>query len=40
MPAVALALPQAGVLTRVSRARRCSTVMHEDFTRTARAKGL
>ena len=39
MPAVALALPQAGVLTRVTRAAVLST-MHEDFIRTARAKGL
>lgn len=39
MPAVALALPQAGVLTRVTRAAVLSTI-HEDFIRTARAKGL
>ncbi|WP_160010854.1 ABC transporter permease [Rhizobium sp. 18055] len=39
MPAVALALPQAGVLTRVTRSAVLDT-MHEDFTRTARAKGL
>jgi peptide/nickel transport system permease protein len=39
MPAVALALPQAGVLTRVTRAAVLDT-MHEDFTRTAVAKGL
>jgi peptide/nickel transport system permease protein len=39
MPSVALALPQAGVLTRVTRSAVLDT-MHEDFTRTARAKGL
>jgi peptide/nickel transport system permease protein len=39
MPAVALALPQAGVLTRVTRSSVLET-LHEDFTRTARAKGL
>ncbi|MBO9192575.1 ABC transporter permease [Rhizobium sp. 16-449-1b] len=39
MPAVALALPQAGVLTRVTRSAVLDT-LHEDFTRTARAKGL
>ncbi len=39
MPAVALALPQAGVLTRVSRSAVLDT-MHEDFARTAVAKGL
>ncbi len=39
MPAVALALPQAGVLTRVTRSAVLET-MHEDFTRTALAKGL
>ena len=39
LPAVALALPQAGVLTRVSRAA-VLEVMNEDFVRTARAKGL
>lgn len=39
MPAVALALPQAGVLTRVTRSAVLDT-MHEDFTRTALAKGL
>ncbi|WFS04411.1 ABC transporter permease [Rhizobium tumorigenes] len=39
MPAVALALPQAGVLTRVTRAAVIETT-HEDFARTARAKGL
>ena len=39
LPAVALALPQAGVLTRVARAA-VLEVMGEDFVRTARAKGL
>jgi peptide/nickel transport system permease protein len=39
LPAVALALPQAGVLTRVLRAA-VLEVMNEDFVRTARAKGL
>ncbi len=39
MPAVALALPQAGVLTRVARSA-VLEVMNEDFVRTARAKGL
>jgi peptide/nickel transport system permease protein len=39
MPAVALALPQAAVLTRVTRSA-VLDVLHEDFTRTARAKGL
>jgi peptide/nickel transport system permease protein len=39
LPAVALALPQAGVLTRVTRAAMLDT-LHEDFIRTARAKGL
>ncbi|WP_416065166.1 ABC transporter permease [Rhizobium sp. ZK1] len=39
MPAVALALPQAGVLTRVARSAVLDT-MHEDFARTAVAKGL
>ena len=39
MPAVALALPQAGVLTRVARTS-VLEVMNEDFVRTARAKGL
>jgi peptide/nickel transport system permease protein len=39
MPAVALALPQAGVLTRVTRSA-VLDVLHEDFSRTARAKGL
>lgn len=39
MPAVALAMPQAGVLTRVARSAVRDT-MHEDFARTAVAKGL
>ncbi|WP_086993548.1 ABC transporter permease [Rhizobium sullae] len=39
MPAMALALPQAGVLTRVTRSTVLET-LHEDFTRTALAKGL
>ncbi|WP_454853348.1 ABC transporter permease [Rhizobium binxianense] len=39
MPAVALALPQAGVLTQVARSAVLDT-MHEDFARTAVAKGL
>lgn len=39
LPAVALALPQAGVLARVTRAA-VLDVLEEDFVRTARAKGL
>ncbi|MFS8048224.1 ABC transporter permease [Rhizobium sp. BR 314] len=39
LPAVALALPQAAVLTRVTRSAVLDT-LHEDFTRTATAKGL
>ena len=39
LPSIALALPQAGVLTRVTRAA-VLDVMGEDFVRTARAKGL
>lgn len=39
LPAVALALPQAGVLTRVTRSAVLDT-LHEDFARTAVAKGL
>ncbi len=39
LPSVALALPQAGVLTRVTRGA-VLDVMHEDFARTARAKGI
>jgi peptide/nickel transport system permease protein len=39
LPAVALALPQAGVLTRVTRSA-VLDIMEEEFVRTARAKGL
>ena len=39
MPAISLALPQAGILTRVTRAA-VLDVLDEDFVRTARAKGL
>lgn len=39
LPAIALALPQAGILTRVTRAA-VLDVLDEDFVRTARAKGL
>ncbi|OHV84792.1 ABC transporter permease [Rhizobium sp. LCM 4573] len=39
LPAIALALPQAGVLTRVTRSA-VLEVMNEDFVRTARAKGI
>lgn len=39
LPAIALALPQAGVLTRVTRSA-VIEVLNEDFVRTARAKGL
>ena len=39
LPALALALPQAAVLTRVTRAA-VLDVLEEDFVRTARAKGL
>src|SRR5262245_31060408 len=39
LPAIALALPQAAVLTRVTRAA-VLDVLAEDFIRTARAKGL
>lgn len=39
MPAVALALPQAGILTRVTRGAVLDS-LGEDFIRTARAKGL
>ncbi|WP_377296748.1 ABC transporter permease [Rhizobium sp. SGZ-381] len=39
LPAIALALPQAGVLTRVTRTA-VLEVMNEDFVRTARSKGL
>ena len=39
LPAVALALPQAGILTRVTRTAVLDS-LNEDFVRTARAKGL
>jgi peptide/nickel transport system permease protein len=39
LPAVALALPQSAVLTRVTRSA-VLEVMNEDFVRTARAKGI
>ncbi|WP_085618329.1 ABC transporter permease [Thalassospira alkalitolerans] len=39
LPAISLAIPQAAVLTRVTRAA-VIEVTHEDFVRTARAKGL
>jgi len=39
LPAVALALPQASILARVMRSSLLDT-LHEDFMRTARAKGL
>lgn len=39
LPAIALALPQAGVLTRVTRTS-VLEVMSEDYVRTARSKGL
>jgi peptide/nickel transport system permease protein len=39
LPAIALALPQAGVLTRVTRSS-VLEVLNDDFVRTARAKGL
>ena len=39
LPAISLGLPQAGVMTRVARAALLD-VLHEDFVRTARAKGL
>ncbi|CAN7588811.1 ABC transporter permease [Pararhizobium sp. LjRoot238] len=39
LPAIALALPQAGVLTRVTRSA-VLEVLNDDFVRTARAKGL
>ncbi|WP_427026333.1 ABC transporter permease (plasmid) [Aureimonas ureilytica] len=39
LPAVALALPQAGILTRVTRTA-VLDILNEDFVRTARAKGL
>ena len=39
LPAIALALPQASILARVMRSALLDT-LHEDFMRTARAKGL
>jgi peptide/nickel transport system permease protein len=39
LPAVALALPQAAILARVTRSSVLET-LNEDFVRTARAKGL
>ncbi|WFU09149.1 ABC transporter permease [Rhizobium sp. CB3090] len=39
LPAISLALPQAAVLTRVTRSAVLDT-LHEDFARTATAKGL
>lgn len=39
LPAVALAIPQAAVLTRVTRAAMLD-VLHEDYLRAARARGL
>jgi peptide/nickel transport system permease protein len=39
LPAVTLALPQAAILARVTRASVLET-LHEDYVRTARAKGL
>jgi peptide/nickel transport system permease protein len=39
LPAIALALPQAAILARVTRSAVLETV-REDFVRTARAKGL
>ena len=39
LPAIALALPQASILARVMRSSLIDT-LHEDFMRTARAKGL
>ncbi len=39
MPAIALALPQAAILARVTRSSMLDT-LQEDFVRTARAKGL
>lgn len=39
LPAIALALPQAAILTRVMRSSLLD-ILHEDFIRTARAKGL
>src|SRR3712207_7530416 len=39
LPAIALALPQASILARLMRSSLLDT-LHEDFMRTARAKGL
>ena len=39
LPAIALALPQASILARIMRSSLLET-LHEDFIRTARAKGL
>lgn len=39
LPAIALALPQAAILARVTRSAVLET-LHEDYVRTARAKGL
>ena len=39
LPSIALALPQAAILSRIMRASLLDT-LHEDFIRTARAKGL
>lgn len=39
LPAVALALPQASILTRIMRSSLLDT-LHDDYVRTARAKGL
>jgi peptide/nickel transport system permease protein len=39
LPAIALALPQAAILTRITRSSLLET-LSEDFIRTARAKGL
>ena len=39
LPAIALALPQASILARIMRSAMLE-VMHEDYMRTARAKGL
>jgi peptide/nickel transport system permease protein len=39
LPAIALALPQASILARIMRSSLLET-LHEDFMRTARAKGL
>ncbi|PLX35919.1 MAG: peptide ABC transporter [Hyphomicrobiales bacterium] len=39
LPAIALALPQAAILARVTRSSVLET-LHEDYVRTARAKGL